>query len=335
MKPKDKSGFDAIEEVKRVLLLEGQSILACARRLETETNRRKVDEALKLLHQALDRDGKIVVMGVGKSGKIGQKIAATMCSTGSLAIYLHPTEGLHGDLGLVSSKDVVLALSYTGNTDELVRLLPSIRSLRVPVIAIGGNEQSRLAEQCDVWIDAAVEQEACPHGLAPTSSTTLALAIGDALAVALMQLRGFDAEAFALNHPGGALGKRLHLKVSDIMHKGDALAIVSPDASVDQVLVLATQKRLGAVLVLESGKLAGIVTDGDIRRALTHREKFFSFKARDVMTRDPSTAKPEMMAQQALELMENRPYQISVLPVISGDGQCVGLIRLHDLVREL
>jgi len=194
----------ALAEVKRVLQLEGDSILKCVERLERPEFAKPIETALQYCQKALGLGGKIVVTGIGKSGKIAQKIASTMCSTGTLAVYLHSTEGLHGDLGLVSKNDVVLALSYTGNTDELVRLMPSLKSLRVPVIGIGGNSQSKLAQLCEVWIDGSVETEACPHNLAPTTSTTLALAIGDALAITLMQLRGFDAAAFAQNHPGGA-----------------------------------------------------------------------------------------------------------------------------------
>jgi arabinose-5-phosphate isomerase len=327
--------LDAIAEVKRVLILEGEAILKSAEKLKDPAVAANVQKALQLMENALTQGGKIVVTGVGKSGKICQKIAATLCSTGSLAVYLHPTEGLHGDLGLLSPKDAVLALSYTGNTDEIVRLMPSIKSLRIPVIGICGNAQSKLGELCDVWIDASVQAEACPHNLAPTTSTTLALALGDALAIALMQLRGFDAASFAQNHPGGSLGRRLNLRVSDIMHQGGAVPCVSAQAPVDEVLMKATEKKLGAVLVVEGSKLLGIVTDGDIRRALAHREKFFSMKASDVMTPNPVTVKPEQMAKDALDLMENRPSQISVLPVTDSSGNWKGMIRLHDLVQAL
>jgi arabinose-5-phosphate isomerase len=327
------SGKDWVSEVRRVLECEGQALLACAKRLEQKGADEGIRKALELMQQALSRGNKIVIAGVGKSGKIGQKIAATFCSTGSLAVYLHPTEGLHGDLGLVQAGDAVLALSYTGNTEELVRLIPSFKSLKVPVIALCGNRQSKLAQQADVWIDGFVEQEACPHNLAPTSSTTLALALGDALALALMQWRGFDAQAFAQNHPGGSLGNRLNLRVSDVMHQGDAVACVSDQASMDEVVVASTQKRLGAVLVVQDEKLLGIITDGDIRRALQHREKFFMMKAGEVMTRSPVTASPEMMAKTALELMENRPRQISVIPVVDENGCWKGVVRVHDLVR--
>jgi arabinose-5-phosphate isomerase len=328
------SPHDSLTEVRRVLALEGRAILDCEARLtEGSPAARNLVQAIELLQSSLSQGGKIVVTGVGKSGKVARKIAATLSSTGSLAIYLHPTEGLHGDLGIVSPKDAVLALSYTGNTEELARLLPSLVSLRVRIVALCGNGQSQLAQRSDVWIDASVAQEACPHNLAPTTSTTLALALGDAIAVALMQLRGFDAKAFAQNHPGGSLGKRLSLSVADLMHTGAQVPVVAPGAPMDEVIVLSTQKKLGAVLVAEGPKLVGIITDGDVRRALTHRERFFSMKASEVMTRSPVSARPTLMAFEALELMENRPSQISVLPVVDERGNWVGALRLHDLVR--
>ncbi len=324
--------FDLLAELTRVLQLEGKAILQCADRM-TRDPANPFKRALEIFDHALSGNGKIVVTGLGKSGKVGQKIVATLCSTGSFAVYLHPTEGLHGDLGIVSPRDAVLALSYTGNTDELVRLLPSLKRMQVPVVALCGNKNSQLAEQCDVWLDASVDQEACPHNLAPTSSTTLALALGDAIAITLMQLRGFDAVAFARTHPGGSIGNRLTLRVADVMQKGTGVATVSADASMDEVVIVSTQKKLGAVLVVEGPKLLGIITDGDLRRALQHREKFFSFKAADIMTRDPVTVTTETLAKNAIDLMENRPSQISVLPVLDMAGNWHGIIRLHDLAR--
>jgi arabinose-5-phosphate isomerase len=226
-----------------------------------------------------------------------------------------------------------LALSYTGNTEELIRLLPAFKSRGVPVVGIGGNPHSKLAADCDAWLDAWVQAEACPHNLAPTTSTTLALALGDALAVALMQLRGFDQVSFAQNHPGGSLGKKLNLKVQDLMHQGEAVATVGPEATMEEVIVASTRKKQGAVLVIEGTQLLGIITDGDLRRSLQYREKFFEFKAKEVMTSNPVTALPEMLAQAALKLMEDRPSQIAVLPVVDATGNWKGLLRLHDLVR--
>ncbi len=325
--------LDIAGEAARVLRLEGEAILQAAGRFEAPEAQAQLVRALTLLKDALASGGKIIVTGVGKSGKVGQKIAATFSSTGSMAVFIHPTEGLHGDLGLVSAKDAVLALSYTGNTEELIHLLPSLKSLGVPIVAIGGNARSKLGTSCDAWLDGAVGQEACPHNLAPTSSTTLALAIGDALAVALMKLREFDADAFAQNHPGGSIGKKLHLSVQDVMHKGDEVGVLAESASMDEVVVLSTRKKLGAVIVARGELLVGIITDGDLRRALQHREKFFEFKASQVMTASPVTATLSMKATAALDLMENRPSQISVLPVVDEKGRWKGLVRLHDLVR--
>lgn len=322
-----------ISEMNRVLKLESQAILDCAERLQDGAFASSFQKAFDLFQSSLEKGGKIIVTGVGKSGKIAQKIAATFCSTGSLSVFVHAAEGLHGDLGVVRAGDVVLALSYTGNTEEILRLLPSFKSLGVAVVGLGGNVDSRLAKEGDVWIDAKVSSEACPHNLAPTTSTTLALAIGDAFSVALMKFRGFDSHAFAQNHPGGSLGKRLSLTVKDLMHFRDAVAALGPQASMDQVIVLSTQKKLGAVLVVEKDTLLGIITDGDIRRALTQKEKFFQLKAEEVMTRSPVTAAMGMLAQTALELMENRTSQISVLPVVDEKGNWQGVLRLHDIVR--
>jgi arabinose-5-phosphate isomerase len=327
------SGADILKEFERVLILEGQSILTCVERLKNSDNAEHIRKALSLLHQALERGGKIVVTGIGKSGKVGQKITATLNSTGSLAVFLHPTEGLHGDLGVVASGDVILALSFTGNTEELLRLIPSLKKRKIPVIGIGGNAQSKLAQQSDAWIDGFVSQEACPHNLAPTSSTTLALALGDAIAVSLMQLRGFDARAFAKNHPGGSLGNRLNLQVADVMHSGKDLPLVRSSASMDEVVIILTKFKMGAVLVAEGERLLGLVTEGDIRRALQHREKFFSMKAEEVMTRQPVVTSPETMAIDALALMQDRPSQINVLPVVNAQGHIQGLVRLHDIIQ--
>ena len=332
--------FSIEQEFRDVLKLEGEALLDCSSRYQDPARVESLQRAIELLRSALDSGGKIVVTGVGKSGKVGQKIAATLSSTGSLAVFLHPTEGLHGDLGLARKGDVVLALSYTGNTDELARLIPSLKGIGIPVIGIGGNPKSRIAEQCTVWLDAHVDHEACPHNLAPTTSTTLAQAIGDALAVILMKVRGFNADAFARNHPGGSLGNRLHLTVREVMHTGSELPKLGPEAGMDEVISVSTRHKLGAVVICDGPRLLGLITDGDIRRALAHREKFFKFRASEVMTSDPVTAVPEMMAKDALELMENRSSQIGVLPVIeSGDSSAgsktvVGLVRLHDLLRS-
>jgi arabinose-5-phosphate isomerase len=329
------SEIEIVPEVVRVLKMEGEAILNCMSRLKDSKRASQLTLAFSLFQKSLSSGGKIVLTGVGKSGKIAQKIAATLCSTGSLAVYIHPTEGLHGDLGLVQSGDVVLALSNTGNTDEVVRLLPTLKNQGVAVVGMGGNLNSKLAESCDAWIDAEVENEACPHNLAPTTSTTLALALGDAIAITLMQLRGFDEKSFARNHPGGGLGKRLHLKVQDLMQSGKTLPLLGPTARMEQVIVVSTEKKLGAVLIVERNQLLGIITDGDLRRALQHKEKFFSMTAEQVMTKNPVTADAQMMAQEALKLMEERPSQISVLPVVDSENNYQGLLRLHDLLRSI
>ena len=323
-----------LSEVIRVLRLEGQVILDCAERMEVQGDlSRGVEGIVECFSRVLGCGGKIVVTGVGKSGKIAQKIAATLSSTGSLAVFLHPTEGLHGDLGIVQKNDAILALSYTGNTEELIRLMPSLKELGVPIVGVGGNSSSQLGQYADFWLDARVSSEACPHNLAPTSSTTLALALGDALAVALMYVRGFQPQAFALNHPGGALGRRLTLKVSDLMHSGEGVATLSPHASMHEVILASTEKKLGAVLIVEGTRLMGLITDGDIRRALKIKEKFFSLKASDVMTANPVVIHPDSMAHSAIDLMENRKSQISVLPVVDEYMNWKGVLRLHDLIR--
>ncbi|MEK6579237.1 MAG: KpsF/GutQ family sugar-phosphate isomerase [Bdellovibrionota bacterium] len=324
--------LDLAAEVARVLELEGRAILECAKRIEKLDIARDVSHAIEILASALDQGGKIVVTGVGKSGKVGQKIASTLCSTGSLAVFLHPSDGMHGDLGLVTAKDAVLALSYSGNTEELVQLLPSLKKLGVPVVGLGGKADSKLAQSCDSWMDGSVAQEACPHNLAPTTSTTLALALGDALSIALMQMRGFDAGSFAKNHPGGTLGRKLNLRVSDVMLRARQIAKVSESTLMEVVVVALTEKRQGAVLVVKGEKLLGIITDGDLKRALKFREKFFSTRASEVMTKKPITCTEEMMAHEALKLMEDRPNQISVLPVVDSRGSWKGLVRLHDLI---
>jgi arabinose-5-phosphate isomerase len=326
-----------LNEVIRTLKLEGEAISDLAQTVATATgpHAKQWLLAIRLLNASLEKNGKIVVTGVGKSGKIAQKISATLSSTGSFSVFLHPTEGLHGDLGYVRENDVVLALSYTGNTEELLRILPSFKDRKIPIIAITGNPKSQLGLQSSAVLDASVKEEACPHKLAPTTSSTLALAVGDALAIALMRLRGFDSQSFAKNHPGGSLGRKLHLTVSEVMHQGDGVAMVSADTPMDQVIIASTQKKLGAVAVCDGPqqKLLGIITDGDIRRALSHREKFFGLKAKEVMSSSPITASPEMMAVEALALMQNRPSQISVLPVINPKSEFLGLIRLHDIIQ--
>ena len=318
---------ETFSQVVELLKLEAAAIERTAAIL----NRESVEQAIKLL---LECDSKIVVVGVGKSGIIANKIADTMTSTGTVAIFLHPTDALHGGLGVVTRGDCVITLSNSGETDEILALLPALKAREVSIIAIVGNTNSTLARNADVVLDASVDKEACPLNLAPTTSTTVALAIGDALAMTLMQAKNLTAEAFAANHPAGRLGKRLTLKVANLMHESPNIAT---DAGWLEVVKTLSKFALGAVNVVDpTGKLIGIVTEGDLRRTIerTAHENLAAIRAAEMMTRDPVTAAPETLAFDALELMENRPAQISVLPVVDEAGTAIGLLRIHDIVRS-
>ncbi|MBI3534661.1 MAG: KpsF/GutQ family sugar-phosphate isomerase [Deltaproteobacteria bacterium] len=312
------------------------AITQCVERLNIPNNSEQAIKALKLFKKTLDEDGKIILTGLGKSGKIAQKIASTLSSTGSYAIFLHPTEALHGDLGLAHQNDVLFALSNTGNTPELLELIAVLKSRGLTTVCLGGNPNSQLAHKADLWIDAFVDKEACTHQLAPTASTTLALALGDAVAITLMKMRGIEPSEFAKNHPGGALGKRLSCTVEALMHKGDEIPLVLPNASFDEIIIVATQKKLGTVLIVENQKLLGIITDGDLRRVLKlHREKLFQMTASELMHTNPITAQPQMLAKDALDLMEKRTSKISALPVINTEQKLVGILHLHDVVKNI
>jgi arabinose-5-phosphate isomerase len=277
-------------------------------------------------------EGRIVVLGMGKSGHIGGKIAATLASTGTPAFFVHPGEASHGDLGMITGRDVVLALSNSGETAELLTILPLIKRLGVPLVAMTGNAASTLARAADVNLDVSVEQEACPLGLAPTSSTTATLVMGDALAVSLLEARGFTAEDFARSHPGGRLGRRLLLLVRDIMHTGEAVPRVTADVRVRDALVEMTRKGLGMTLIVGEGeRLCGVFTDGDLRRVLDRRLDVHETAIGEVMTRGCKSASADMLAAEALELMER--HRISALPVIADDGALVGAFNMHDLLR--
>jgi arabinose-5-phosphate isomerase len=312
------------------MLMEAEAIRVTASRLK----RGQVKRAIELLH---DCRGKVVMVGVGKSGNIAEKIAATLTSTGTAAIYLHPSDALHGGLGILTSDDVVMALSNSGETDEIITMLPYLKHRQVPIIAIVGNLRSTLARTAEVVLDASVDQEACPLNLAPTTSTTVALSIGDALAMTLMQAKGLTMDDFALNHPAGQLGKRLTLRVADLMHSGAENPTIKTDSAWLEVIAAISRGGLGAVNVLDGeGHLAGIITDGDLRRALQKIKlsELEHLQCDSIMTRNPIVATPEMLAYDALRLMEDRPSQISVLPVVDKERLCVGLIRLHDIVRS-
>jgi arabinose-5-phosphate isomerase len=316
----------SFEKVVELLKLEAQAIELAADRLEKSVVKRAID----ILQNCA---GKIIVTGVGKSGIIAQKIAQTLTSTGTVAVFVHPSDAMHGSLGVISAGDVLIALSNSGETDEILLLLPALQKRKTCIISIVGNVNSALARQSDVVLDASVDQEACPLNLAPTTSTTVALALGDALAMTLMQAKGLTAEDFAANHPAGRLGKRLTLKVKNLMHDSPN---VSPDSNWLEVVKTISRHSLGAVNVVdENENLVGIVTDGDLRRTIekTEAKNLGNLNAAQMMTKNPTTTSPEMLAFDALQLMENRPFQISVLPVIK-DGKCVGLLRLHDIVRS-
>ena len=318
-----------VTQVTDLLKLEAEAITNAARQLQPS----QVEQAIQLLTYCR---GKIVVSGVGKSGIVARKIAATMTSTGTLATYLHPGDALHGDLGIVTGDDVAILLSNSGETDEIVAMLPYLQHREVPIIAILGNLNSTLARRADAVLDASVAREACPLNLAPTASTTVALAIGDAIAMTLMQAKGLTPEDFAQNHPAGRLGKRLTLRVQDLMHGGNDNPTISPQSSWLEVVGHITKGGLGAVNVIDSsGRLLGVITDGDLRRAIQSIEpqELDKLYAGKIMTRNPSVVLPRDFAYDALQLMENRPSQISVLPVVDEERMCLGLIRLHDIVR--
>lgn len=314
-------------KVIEILHLEADSIKRTADLLSVAD----VDLALDLLTRC---KGKVIVTGVGKSGIIAQKIAQTMISTGTMAVFVHPSDALHGSLGVITSDDIVIALSNSGETDEIIAIMPMIKRRASAVISIVGNLNSTLARQSNVVLNASVDQEACPLNLAPTTSTTVALAIGDAIAMALMQVKGITEEDFASNHPAGRLGKRLTLTVGDLMHPSPSIAAT---AGWIEVVKAISNHALGAVNVVDQhNKLIGIVTDGDLRRTIekTSTDSLSSLTAAEMMTASPITCSPEMLAFEALKIMENRPSQISVLPVVVGEGNCTGLLRLHDVVKS-
>ena len=278
------------------------------------------------------RSGHVIVMGVGKSGHVGSKIAATLASTGTPAFFVHPAEAAHGDLGMLTEHDVVLALSNSGKTAEIVSLLPGLKKLGVKLIAMTGNPESPLAKAADVHLNVGVDQEACPLELAPTASTTAALAMGDALAVAVMQAEDFDEEGFARSHPGGALGKRLLLNVGLLMHKGDEIPAVPTGAPLKDALLEMSKKGLGMTAVVDAKqKLLGIFTDGDLRRTLDREVDLRKTAIDTVMTKNPKTASEDMMAHAALQLMQE--HKISALVVVDGQGRVAGALSMHDLLR--
>lgn len=325
-----KSKEDFRARVAELLQLEADAVAACAVRLDGAQTKR----AVELLAAC---EGKVILTGVGKSGNIAQKIAATLTSTGTSALYLHPSDALHGGIGLVAHGDVAIALSNSGETEEVLATLPFLKNRNVPIIALTGNLTSTLARRSDVVLDCSVEKEACPLNLAPTTSTTVALALGDALAMTLMEVKKLTPEDFALNHPAGRLGKRLTLRVSDLMHAGAQNPTLQCDATLLDVVRAITRGGLGAVNVVdENKKLVGIITDGDVRRAIERHDlqDLAALRCEHLMTRSPVATAPGALAYDALQTMESRPSQINVLPVVDDANICVGLLRLHDIVRS-
>jgi arabinose-5-phosphate isomerase len=318
--------FDAhaiLERARAVLSTEAAAVTALSSRLDGG-----FVQACQLL---LACTGRVVVSGMGKSGHIGTKIAATLASTGTPAFFVHPGEASHGDIGMITAHDVVLALSNSGETDELVTILPIIKRLDVPLIALTGRADSTLARAATVVLDVSVATEACPLNLAPTASTTATLAMGDALAVAVLEARGFTPEDFARSHPAGSLGRKLLLHVEDVMRTGDNSPVVAPDALLRDGLLEMTRKGLGMTSIVRNGKLLGVFTDGDLRRVLDRSLDMRTTPMHAVMTANPKRAKPRMLAAEAVHLMD--AHRITALPVVDDNDIVVGALNIHDLFR--
>jgi len=314
-----------LEQAIEVLKIEAEGILKLINRIDNNFS-----EMVEIIYHST---GRVIVGGIGKSGIIGRKIVATLNSTGTRALFLHPVEAMHGDLGMVCPDDVFLALSNSGETDELNILLSTIRNIGCKIIAFTGNKDSTLAKHSDIIIDVGVEKEACPMGLAPTTSTTALLAMGDALAVVLINKRGFNQSDFKKFHPGGSLGHRLSVNVTDLMITGNRVPTVSEKTPMEETIQVINEFRLGTVLVQgENKKLSGIITDGDIRRCVASRKEILALQAKDVMTRNPRTLRTDSPAYDALNMMET--YQITSLPITSPSGDILGILHLHDILGK-
>ena len=314
----------ALALAREVLEIEAAAVAALASRID--------ERFLAALRLILGCRGRVVVTGIGKSGHVGRKIASTLASTGTPAFFVHPTEASHGDLGTITHDDVVVALSYSGESDELLTIVPLIKRQGARLIALTGKMQSTLAQLADVVLDAQVEKEACPLNLAPTASTTAALALGDALAVALLDARGFGHEDFARSHPGGTLGRRLLLHVRDVMRVGDAIPAVAGGAALVDAVLEISRKRMGMTAVVDSSqRIIGIFTDGDLRRSLERGADIRATRVDAVMTHNPRTIRPDALAAEAVELMEK--HKTTQLPVIDAEGRLIGALNIHDLFR--
>jgi arabinose-5-phosphate isomerase len=323
-KPKQSSGETALELARRVLAIEADAVHALIARID--------GRFLAALSMILERRGRVVVSGIGKSGHIARKIASTLSSTGTPAYFLHPAEAGHGDLGMIESGDVFIAISHSGESEELLSIIPQVKRRGAKLIALTGRADSSLAREADVLLDAGVAQEACPHNLAPTASTTAALALGDALAVALLDARGFSADDFARSHPGGSLGRRLLTHVADVMRRGDDVPSVRDTATFKQALLEMSRGRMGMTAVLDAdGKVRGIFTDGDLRRALDKVLDFDKTLVTEVMTVGPRSIRPEALAVEAVQLMER--HKVNQLLVVDERGELVGALNMHDLFR--
>jgi arabinose-5-phosphate isomerase len=321
-KPKGKTSLDV---GRRVLDIEARAVQALVQRLDGGFS-----EAVDLLYRC---KGKVVVSGMGKSGLIGQKIAATMASTGTPSFFLHPAEGLHGDLGMLARRDVLIAISNSGETQEILQLLPFMERMGIPVVAIVGRKGSTLAKNSAVALDVSVAEEACPMGLAPTASTTVSLAMGDALAVALLEKRGFKEQDFAQFHPGGTLGRRLLVKVRDLMHKGQEVPQVGEAVVASVAILEMSAKKLGMTTVVDrAGALLGVITDGDLRRFVQQGGDFSKIAAGALASRRPKLIGPDELAAKAVEMMER--YSITTLVVVDNTKRIVGVVHLHDLLKH-
>ena len=316
----------ALDLAREALDIEADALATLRDRLDSDDS---VPRAVALM---LACQGRVVVSGIGKSGHIARKIAATLASTGTPALFLHPAEAAHGDLGMVTKGDVLIAISYSGESSELAVVIPAVKRMGVPVIAMTGKPVSRLARIADVHLDVSVEKEACPLNLAPTTSTTVTLALGDALAVALLELRGFKPDDFARSHPGGALGRRLLTHVRDVMRSGDAVPAVKPDALLLDALLEISQKGMGMTAIVDdAGRPVGVFTDGDLRRLIAKGQDFSRVVIRDVMHHDPRRVGPDQLAVDAVAVMEE--FRINQMLVTDADDKLVGALHIHDLTR--
>ncbi|MBT8385785.1 MAG: KpsF/GutQ family sugar-phosphate isomerase [Ignavibacteria bacterium] len=315
---------EIIANGKKVIRIEAEAVSNLEKSID--------ENFVKAVEAIYNCNGRVVLTGVGKSGLVARKIVATLNSTGTAAIYLHPTDALHGDLGMVRKNDVVIIISKSGVTEELLKLIPMLKRMKIILIAMSGNKTSSLNRDCDIVLDISVKEEACPLDLAPTSSTTSTLAMGDALSVALLEKRDFSVENFAQLHPGGSLGKRLSLKIDEIMIKNEHIPIVAVDAPMKDIILEKTGKRLGMTCVIDTkGVLQGIVTDGDLRRLLEKTMEIKDLKAIDIITVDPKVTSKDYLASFALQIMET--YKITSLVVVDAEKKPVGIVHLHDLVN--